>query len=129
MDRYSITLSVKCNNFYFEVYKINERHQLLEETVEERNDETEAFNRVLNLNNCLTPIFLTSLVLEAAFFFLYTNMVTQTVLKYLVLDLLLSIDISAADASVEENNPGKHSGRGENKNMFHVPQAGDQHQI
>ena len=32
------------------------------------------------------------------------------------------------DASVEENNSGKHAGRG-NNNMLHVPQEGDQHQV
>lgn len=45
-----------------------------------RDDEIEAYNRAHYLNNCLTPIFLTTLVLEAASFFLYTNMVTQTTL-------------------------------------------------
>ena len=50
--------------------------------MEERNDETEAYNMALHLNNCLTPIFLTSLVLEAASFYLYTNMVAQIILKY-----------------------------------------------
>ena len=48
---------------------------MLEETVLPREDETEAYNRAMYLNNCLTPIFLTSLVLETASFFLYTNMV------------------------------------------------------
>ena len=41
-----------------------------------REDETEAYNRAMYLNNCLTTIFLTSMVLETASFFLYTNMVT-----------------------------------------------------
>ena len=43
-----------------------------------REDEIEAYNRAMYLNNCLTPIFLTSMVLETASFFLYTNMVTKT---------------------------------------------------
>ena len=55
---------------------------MLEETVLPREDETEAYNRAMYLNNCLTPIFLTSLVLETASFFLYTNMVTQTVMFF-----------------------------------------------
>ena len=42
-----------------------------------RDDETEAYNRAQYLNNCLTPIFLTALVLEAASFYLYTNVVTH----------------------------------------------------
>ena len=42
-----------------------------------REDETEAYNRAQYLNNCLTPIFLTALVLEAASFYLYTNVVTH----------------------------------------------------
>ena len=58
------------------VHKITERHQLLEETVSAREDETEAYNRVQYLNNCLTPIFLTALFLEAASFYFYTNTVT-----------------------------------------------------
>ena len=41
-----------------------------------RKDETEAYNRAQYLNNCLTPIFLTALVLEAAFFHFYSNKVT-----------------------------------------------------
>ena len=41
-----------------------------------REDEIEAYNRAQYLNNCLTPIFLTALVLEAASFFFYTNRVT-----------------------------------------------------
>ena len=49
-----------------------------------RDDEIDAYNRAHYLNNCLTPIFLTTLVLEAASFFLYTNMVTQTILNYLI---------------------------------------------
>ena len=40
-----------------------------------REDETEAYNKAQYLNNCLTPIFLTALVLETASFYLYTNMV------------------------------------------------------
>ena len=72
-----------CNISGSLVHKITERHQLLEETVLARDDEIEAYNRALYLNNCLTPIFLTSLVLEAASFFLYTNMVTQTILIYI----------------------------------------------
>ena len=47
-----------------------------------RDDEIDAYNRAHYLNNCLTPIFLTSLVLEAASFYLYTNMVAQIILKY-----------------------------------------------
>ena len=50
---------------------------MLEETVLARDDETEAYNRAQYLNNCLTPIFLTALVLEAASFYLYTNVVTH----------------------------------------------------
>ena len=42
-----------------------------------REDETEAYNKAQYLNNCLTPIFLTALVLEAASFYFYTNMVTH----------------------------------------------------
>ena len=41
-----------------------------------REDETEAYNKAQYLNNCLTPIFLTSLVLEAASFYFYMNKVT-----------------------------------------------------
>ena len=40
-----------------------------------RRDETEAYKKAQYLNNCLTPIFLTALVLETASFYLYTNMV------------------------------------------------------
>ena len=49
---------------------------MLEETVLARKDETEAYKMAQYLNNCLTPIFLTALVLETASFYLYTNMVT-----------------------------------------------------
>ena len=41
-----------------------------------RDDETEAYNKAQYLNNCLTPIFLTALVLEAASFYFYTNKAT-----------------------------------------------------
>ena len=41
-----------------------------------RDDETEAYNKAQYLNNCLTSIFLVALVLEAASFYFYTNMVT-----------------------------------------------------
>jgi hypothetical protein len=57
-----------------QVHKITERHQLLEETILPREDETEAYNRAHYLNNCLTPIFLTALVLETVLFYFYTNM-------------------------------------------------------
>ena len=40
-----------------------------------RQDETEAYNKAQYLNNCLTPIFLTALVLETASFYFYTNKV------------------------------------------------------
>ena len=50
---------------------------MLEDTVMAREDETEAYNRAQYLNNCLTPIFLTALALEAASFYLYTNVVTH----------------------------------------------------
>ena len=49
---------------------------MLKKTVMARKDETEAYNRAQYLNNCLTPIFLTALVLEAASFYLYMNKVT-----------------------------------------------------
>ena len=64
---------VLCN--YSLVHKITERHQLLEQTILPRDDETETYKRAQYLNNCLTPIFLTALVLETVLFYLYTNMV------------------------------------------------------
>ena len=81
----------------------------------ERNDEIEAYNTAQYLNNCLTPIFLTSLVLEAASFYLYTNMVAQIIFKYSISNLIifftfliLYLIFSAVDASMEENHSGKH---------------------
>ena len=59
----------------FLVHKITERHKLLVETILPREDETEAYKRAHYLNNCLTPVFLTALVLETLLFYLYTNMV------------------------------------------------------
>ena len=73
----------------FLVHNITARHQLLEETVLPREDETEAYNMAIYLNICLTPTFLTFMVLETASFFLYTNVVTQTNLKYVFIFLLL----------------------------------------
>ena len=77
VDRYKFSCDffVLCNDYL--VHKITERHQLLEETVLARDDETDAYNMAHHLNYYFTPIFLTSLVLETVSFFLYTNMVTQ----------------------------------------------------
>jgi len=66
---------------WWTVYNITERHQLLEETVLAREDETEAYNRAQYLNNCLTSIFLTALVLEAASFYFYMNKVKIYIYK------------------------------------------------
>ena len=64
-------------------FKISERQQLLEETISAREDETESYKMVKLLNWCLTPIFLVGLILEAALFYLYTNMVCkQSILTF-----------------------------------------------
>ena len=57
------------------VYNISTRHHLLEATIGVRQEEIDSYEMVTYLNNCLTPIYLTALVLETATFFLYLNMV------------------------------------------------------
>ena len=57
------------------VYNISARHQLLETTIGVRQEEKDSYEMVTYLNNRLTPIYLTALVLETATFFLYLNMV------------------------------------------------------
>ena len=57
------------------VYNISARHHLLEATIGVRQEEKDSYEMVTYLNNCLTPIYLTALVLETATFFLYLNMV------------------------------------------------------
>ena len=59
------------------VYNISARHQLLEATIGVRQEETDSYEMVTYLNNRLTPIYLTALVLETATFFLYLNMVDK----------------------------------------------------
>ena len=59
------------------VYNISARHHLLEATIGVRQEEKDSYEMVTYLNNCLTPIYLTALVLETATFFLYLNMVDK----------------------------------------------------
>ena len=57
------------------VYNISARHHLLEATIGVRQEEKDSYEMVTYLNNRLTPIYLTALVLETATFFLYLNMI------------------------------------------------------
>ena len=59
------------------VHKIDARHQLLEDTITVRDDETESNNMATYLNKYLTPIFLAALILEVTSFFLYINLVKK----------------------------------------------------
>ena len=67
------------------VHKIDARHQLLEDTITVRDDETESYNMAIYLNNCLTPIFLAALILEMTSFFLYINLVKKHILFSLLI--------------------------------------------
>ena len=60
---------------FFLVNNITARHHLLEATIGVRLEEIDSYEMVTYLNNRLTPIYLTALVLETATFFLYLNMV------------------------------------------------------
>ena len=53
------------------VYNISARHQLLETTIGVRQEEKDSYEMVTYLNNCLTPIYLTALILETATVFFY----------------------------------------------------------
>ena len=77
----------------FIVYKITARHQLLEDTIEVRKEETESYNMAIYLNNCLTPIFLSALVLETASFYLYTNKVSMKKRFYLSFRIFIPLDL------------------------------------
>ena len=52
-----------------------------------RKDETESYNMAVYLNNLLTPIILTALILEMASFFLYTNLVLKLLTSFFFLFL------------------------------------------
>ena len=101
-----------------------------------RDDETESYNMAIYLNNCLTPIFLSAIILEIASFFLYTNLVkSQKLFKiyflklvirnYSILDLNLAIKksinvcLNVLDASMETNNQ-RRGQRGGDHEMLHV---------
>ena len=59
------------------VYNISARHHLLEATIGVRQEETDSYEMVTYLNNRLTPIYLTALILETSTVFLYLNMVDK----------------------------------------------------
>ena len=104
------------------VHKIDARHQLLEDTITVRDDETESYNMAIFLNSCLTPIFLTALMLEMAFFFIYTKVVKQkfTSVSSCLSCHLASINYVYLDASLEANNQRRDRRRGDYE-MLHVP--------
>ena len=125
------------------VHKIAARHQLLVDTLTVRDDETESDNMATYLNNCLTPIFLTALMLEITSFFLYINLVKKYLLFHILLispfSLILALRITYRTrtikkdivplkdnyfhvlvASLEANNQRRDTGRGDHE-MLHVP--------
>lgn len=68
--------------FIILVHNITSRHQLLVETIGVRDEERESYEMINYLHSVLTPIFLTSLFLETAFFFIYTNLVLNLIIIF-----------------------------------------------
>ena len=75
MDRYDLVEYLVKLKFLSLVHKIKIRHNFLEATITERQDEEKAYDTAKYLDNCLTPIFLTLLFLETASYFVYLNQV------------------------------------------------------